>query len=93
MSEEHYFGLGFIIGMLAMFVLVFAIALNKKTNEESGYTDKMVISYHCPDKEYERQRFREVVYGTGIQTNFANLETSMDKHWIRIRMTNPKKDK
>lgn len=87
------FNIGFITATLTWFIIIGGMCWLHKVKEESGYTDKMVISYHCPDKEYERQRFREVVYGTGIQTNFVNLETSMDKHWIRIRMTNPKKDK
>lgn len=86
------FNIGFLAGTLTWLILIAGMCWLHKVQEESGYTDKMVISYHCPDKEYERQRFRDVVYGTGIQTNFVNLETSMDKHWIRIRMTNPKKD-
>ena len=86
------FNIGFVTATLTWFIIIGGMCWLHKVQEESGYTDKMVISYHCPDKEYERQRFREVVYGTGIQTNFVNLETSMDKHWIRIRMTNPKKD-
>ena len=86
------FNIGFITATLTWFIIIGGMCWLHKV-QESGYTDKMVISYHCPDKEYERQRFRDVVYGTGIQTNFVNLETSMDKHWIRIRMTNPKKDK
>lgn len=86
------FNIGFITATLTWFIIIGGMCWLHKVQEESGYTDKMVISYHCPDKEYERQRFRDVVYGTGIQTNFVNLETSMDKHWIRIRMTNPKKD-
>lgn len=87
------FNIGFLTATLTWFILIVGMCWFHKVQEESSYTDKMVISYHCPDKEYERQRFREVVYGTGIQTNFTNLETRMDKHWIRIRMTNPKKDK
>ena len=87
------FNIGFLASTLTWFIIIVGMCWFHKVQEESGYTDKMVISYHCPDKEYERQRFRDVVYGTGIQTNFVNLETSMDKHWIRIRMTNPKKDK
>ena len=87
------FNIGFLAATLTWCILIVGTYWLHKVQEESGYTDKMVISYHCPDKEYERQRFRDVVYGTGIQTNFVNLETSMDKHWIRIRMTNPKKDK
>lgn len=87
------FNIGFLTSTLTWCIIIVGMFWFHKIKEESGYTDKMVISYHCPDKEYERQRFRDVVYGTGIQTNFVNLETSMDKHWIRIRMTNPKKDK
>ena len=86
------FGIGFFTSTLTWFIIIGGLCCVNKVNEESGYTDKMIISYHCPDKEYERQLFRDVVYGTGIQTNFVDQETKMDKHWIRIRMTNPKKD-
>ncbi len=86
MSEEHYFGMGFIFGVL----LCISILLCSTKIEESGYIDKMTITYHCPDKEYERRLFREIVYNSGIQTNFVNTETTMDKHKISIRMTNPK---
>lgn len=86
------FNIGFLTSTITWFIIIVCMFWLHKAQEESGYTDKMVISYHCPDKEYERQRFRDVVYGSGIQTNFANRETSMDKHWIRIRMTNPKRD-
>ena len=92
MSEEHYFGIGFIAGMLISLGLVIFAISNKTRKEESGYVDKMTISYHCPGKEYERRLFREIVYNSGIQTNFVNTQTTMDKHKISIRMTNPKND-
>lgn len=92
MSEEHYFGLGFLAGMLLCIGIGIVSMKSKVNKEESGYVDKMTISYHCPGKEYERQLFREIVYKSGIQTNFVNTETKMDKHRISIRMTNPIRD-
>ena len=90
MSEEGYFGIGVLLGMILSLVLI-VFVLNDNTKEEkSGYVDKMTITYHCPDKEYERNLFWNVVNESGVQTNFINRELSMDKHQIRIRMTNPK---
>ena len=90
MSEEHYFGVGFICGLALCLAIVIISLKCKINNEESGYKDKMTITYHCPDKEYERNLFWDVVNGSGVQTNFINRELSMDKNQIRIRLTNPK---
>ena len=87
-GENWWFIGGFVAASL---IWGFTLAMNVKS-ENSGYSDKMVISYHCPDKNYERRLFKELVYNTGIQTNFVNTETSMSKHRISIRMTNPIKD-
>ena len=92
MSQEHYFGMGFITGILLSLGIVFYMKASKFKDEETGYVDKMTISYHCPGKEYERRLFKEIVYNSGIQTNFVNSETNMDKHRISIRLTNPKED-
>ena len=73
-----------------MVVVTIMIMTLKYTAENSGYKDKMVIEYNCPDKEYERQLFLDMVNGSGIQTNFVNKEVTMDKHTIRYRLTNPK---
>lgn len=88
MNEDFVFG--FIIGG-AVVATAFAIALVvTSSREDSGYRDKMVIKYHCPEKEYERKIFLEMVNGSGIQSNFVDKEYSMDKHRIRYRLTNPK---
>ena len=92
MSQELYFGMGFITGILLSLGIVFYMKASKFKYEETGYVDKMTISYHCPGKEYERRLFKEIVYNSGIQTNFVNSETKMDKHRISIRLTNPKED-
>ena len=86
------FNIGFLAATLTWCILIVGIYWLHKVQEESGYTDKMVISYHCPNKNYERRLFKELVYNTDIQTNFVNTETSMSKHRISIRMTNPIKD-
>ena len=81
---------GFLCGILVMIVVTTIILTCKYSAETNGYKDKMVIEYHCPDKEYERQLFLDMVNGSGIQTNFVNKEVTMDKHTIRFRLTNPK---
>ena len=91
-NNGSYFIGGFLTATIFWLVAVILTCKIKVAEEESGYVDKMTISYHCPGKEYERRLFREIVYNSGIQTNFVNLETKMEKHRISIRMTNPKKD-
>jgi hypothetical protein len=81
---------GFIAGIGLMVLAVVITFVVRNCNENSGYTDKMVIEYHCPGKEYERKLIHDLVNGSGIQTNFVNKEVSMDKWGVKYRLTNPK---
>ena len=92
MRNTDYFNAGWILATIFWAVVIGCAAWYNKVKEESGYSDKLVISYHCPEKEYERQLFRDILKATNVQTNFVNQEMSMDKHKIHIRLTNPKKD-
>ena len=88
-EEEGYLMLGILVGSLAA-LLIYAISVTLYwTSECCGYRDKMVIEYHCPIKEYERDLFRHVVEASGVTTNFSNRVYTMDKHGIKIRLTNP----
>ena len=87
---DSEFGGGFLCGILMMIVVTIIVLTCKHSAETNGYKDKMVIEYHCPDREYERQLFLDMVNGSGIQTNFVNKEVTMDKHTIRFRLMNPK---
>lgn len=84
----------FIMGLVSGAGLALAIVASgfvvKSVSESSGYRDKMTIEYHCPEKEYERKMFLDMVNGSGILTNFVDKECSMDEHMIRYRLTNPK---
>ena len=88
MNSDFIYGL--ILGVISMIIVVTVTLAWKFTNENCGYSDKMIIEYHCPDKEYERKLIHDFVHGSGIQTNFLNKECSMDKYNIKYRLTNPK---
>lgn len=91
MSSEEGFGWGFAAATFLWLVIIVLTARYRTMQEYEGYEDKMVIEYHCPGKDYERQLFLDMVNGSGIQTNFTNKSFSMDKHTIKLRMTNPTK--
>ena len=83
------FASGIVTGMVIMLFLGIVILSRGKFCENSGYKDKMILSYHCPGKQYERQLFNDLVERSGILTNFINKEVTMDAHRIRYRLTNP----
>ena len=80
---------GFIAGIGLMVLAVVITFVVRNCNENSGYTDKMVIEYHNPSKPYERKLINDLVNASGIQTNFVNKEVTMDKWRITYRLTNP----
>ena len=80
---------GIITGMVIMLILSIGILSIRESSENSGYKDKMILSYHCPGKQYERQLFNDLVERSGVLTNFVNKEVTMDAHRIRYRLTNP----
>ena len=80
---------GIMTGMVITLALGIVIMSTSESQENSGYKDKMILSYHCPGKQYERQLFNDLVERSGIQTNFVNKEVTMDAHRIRYRLTNP----
>jgi hypothetical protein len=84
------FGYGLFTGLIVTSFLAITGFIIHGANENSGYKDKMVIEYHCPDKEYERHLILDMVNGSGIQTNFVNKEVTMGKYYIKYRLTNPK---
>ena len=89
MSDGATFAGGMVMGMAIMLFLCIATVLWNRDHENTGYKDKMILSYHCPGKQYERQLFNDLVEKSGIQTNFVNKEVTMDAHTIRYRLTNP----
>ena len=76
--------------MIFMVVLTFVGCVVMEAKEKGGYKDKMVISYHCPEREYDRQIISQVMNDSGVFTNFINRECTMDKYSVKYRLTNPK---
>ena len=90
-KENQDFCAGMLVGLLFACVIVLCAGVIKYNMENSGYENKLIIKYHSPHKEYDREMVRNMVNASGIQTNFTNKIFSMDKHWIEYRMTNPSK--
>ena len=84
---------GFIAGIGLMVLITVITLVVRESNENGGYSDKMVITYHNPDKPYERKLINDMVNASGIQTNFVNKEVTMDKWRITYRLTNPYRDR
>ena len=90
-KENQDFCAGVLVGIIISCVAILTVGVIKWSAENSGYENKLIIKYHSPSKEYDREMVRNMVNGSGIQTNFTNKIFSMDKHWIEYRMTNPTK--
>ena len=90
-KENQDFFAGMLVGILIACATLLVAGIIKWNVETSGYENKLVIKYHSPNKEYDREMVRNMVNASGIQTNFTNKTFSMDKYWIEYRMTNPTK--
>ena len=82
------FWLGVFAGV--SFTLIIVLATMMIVNTEAEYRDKMTIEYICPDKEYERKMFLDMVNGSGIETNFIYKDYHYGKHSIKYILKNPK---
>ena len=90
MTSNEDFGFGFLFGIIVTAAVAALIWKICDGIENSGYSDKLVVEYHCPDKEYERKLARDMVNNSNVQTNFVNKDVTMGKHFIKYRLTNPK---
>lgn len=90
-KENQDFCAGVLVGILISCVIIASIGIIKYNVENSGYENKLVIKYHNPTQEYDREMVRNMVNGSGIQTNFTVKEMKMGKHEIEYRLTNPSK--
>lgn len=80
---------GLFAGLALAGMIVFLYVVFSAVSDNSGYKDKLMIEYHCPDKEYNRELVYDMMRTSGIQTNFLNKECSMDKYRIQYKLTNP----
>ena len=90
-KENQDFCAGVLVGILISCVIIASVGIIKYNVENSGYENKLVIKYHNPTQEYDREMVRDMVNGSGIQTNFTVKEMKMGKHEIEYRLTNPSK--
>lgn len=90
-KENQDFCAGVLVGIIISCVIISIVGVIKWSAETSGYENKLVIKYHNPAQEYDREMVRNMVNGSGIQTNFVVKEMKMGKHEIEYRMTNPSK--
>lgn len=90
-QENQDFCAGILVGIIISCAILAIFGVIRWSAENSGYENKLIIKYHNPTKEYDREMVRNMVNGSGIQTNFTNKIFSMDKYCIEYRMTNPSK--
>ena len=88
MDMKDYW-LGFVSGICATLVVSLLIHVIYFA-EDHDYRDKMTIEYICPDKEYERKMFLDMVNGSGIETNFTYRDYHYGKYSIKYILKNPK---
>lgn len=80
---------GFISGAAVVLIMLFVYGAISCASENSGYSEKLIIEYHNPNKEYDRKLVSAIVDASGVQTNFLNKVYSMDKYRVKVRLTNP----
>lgn len=83
---------GFLMGAFLVGLIWIISAVLISNYENSGYAEKLVIKYHCPNKEYERKLFRQLLKESNVETNFIDKQYSMDKHRVELRLTNPSRN-
>ena len=88
-KENSDFCWGAFTGALISIIAGLSIALICWVNSNRGFENKLVIQYHNPNKEYDRQMVMEMVNNSGIATNFINKEVSMSPWRIEWELTNP----
>lgn len=89
-KENQDFCAGILVGILISCAILFLAGIVGHVCETTGYRNKLVIKYHNPDQEYDREMVRNMVNDSQVWTNFVVSETKMGKHEIEYRMSNPK---
>ena len=89
-KENQDFCAGILIGILISCTIVTIVGIVQHACETTGYENKLVIKYHNPTQEYDREMVRNMVNDSQVWTNFVVREMKMGKHEIEYRMSNPK---
>ena len=91
MNREYQdFCAGILIGILILCVILAVLRIVNWKSEYAVYENELVIKYHNPNKEYDREMVRNMVNDSQMWTNFVVKEIKMGKHEIEYRMSNPK---
>lgn len=89
-KENADFLAGLILGIVTSIIVSSAVGITYYISTTSGYENKLVIKYHNPHQEYDREMVRNMVNDSQVWTNFVVREMKMGKHEIEYRMSNPK---
>ena len=90
-KENTDFFAGVLVGITIACAILAFVGIVKWKIETTGYENKLVIKYHNPNKEYDRQMVMDMVNDSQVWTNFVVKKMKMDKHEIEYIMTNPSK--
>lgn len=88
-KENTDFFAGLTLGIVASIIVSVAVWSVYYKSTTYGYENKLVIKYHSPGKEYDRQMVLDMVNSSQVWTNFVVKEIKMDRHWIEYHMMNP----
>ena len=90
-TENQSFRAGVLVEIIISCVIMAIVGIIKCNEETTGYENKLVIKYHSPTQEYDREMVRNMINDSQVWTNFVCREMKMDKHGIEYRMTNPRR--
>jgi hypothetical protein len=88
MDMKDYW-LGFVSGICATLVASFLISAIHFAADHD-YKDRLTIEYNNTENEYERKMVRDMVNGSGIETNFTYKDYHYGKYSIKYIFKNPK---
>ena len=89
-KENQDFCAGVLVGIIISCATLALFGVIRWSVENNGYENKLVIRYHSPNKEYDREMVQNMVNDSQVWTNFVVKEMKMRRYGIEYIMTNPK---
>lgn len=88
-KENRDFFIGILVGVLISCTILTLVGVIKRSAENSGYENKLVIKYHNPHKKYDRSLILDMIDNSGITTNFINKKMTMTTWTMKLELSNP----
>ena len=81
----------FLLGVATTILVEVVVAIIMTATTNQYVKDKLVVEYVNTETKFERKTVNDMVYLSGIWTNFVNRASTMDEHRIKWVFTNPRK--